>query len=210
MTLGLAVIINMPILLTASTIIYSAPKGIDSSCDFSVTVDGQKAFVFYVAENSLRKNYLPGADTTPIGEEKKTTKSARESWVSFETENKALIKLTQLADSLPLENVLLIDQLGNAIKYKVEDKTLSFTASVGNKYVLILNHDLSRRLTIFAEAPEQDVPDMNGVNTFLIQPGTPRASYENTLKNTLYFAPGLHELGVSVRPTHLDSCFLMA
>ena len=195
LALGIAVILNAPILLAASTKIYSAPKGIDCSGDFSVTVDGQKAFVFYVAENSFRKNYLPGADTTPIGEEKKTTKSARESWVSFETESKALIKLTQLADSLPLKNVLLIDQRGNSVDYKVKDKTISFTASVDNKYVLILNHDLSRRLTIFAETPEQDVPDMYSVNTFLIQPGTPRASYENTLKNTLYFAPGLHELG---------------
>lgn len=195
MALGAAVIINMPTLSTSSTKIYSAPKGIASSRDFSVTVDGQKAFVFYVAENSLRKNYLPGADITPIGKDLKPKKTARESWVSFETDTRALIKIAQLADSLPLKNVLLIDQLGNTVDYKMEDKTLSFTASVGNKYVLILNKDLSRRLTIFAEAPEQDVPDMRGADTFLIQPGTPRADYEKTSKNTLYFAPGLHEMG---------------
>jgi len=36
---------------------------------------------------------------------------------------------------------------------------------------------------------------MKGADTFVIQPGTPRADYEKTEKKTLYFAPGLHELG---------------
>ncbi|MEI8098615.1 MAG: hypothetical protein WCG74_07255 [Sediminibacterium sp.] len=175
--------------------IYSAPKGIYSSGDFSVSVDGQQAFVFFMAENGLRKNYLPGADITPLGEEKKIARFTRESWVSFETDTKALIKLDQLSDSLPLKNVLLIDQFGNAVDHKMEGKTISFTAAAGNKYVLILNKDLSRRLTIFAELPEQDVPNMYGANTFLIQPSTPRAEYEKTSKKTLYFTPGLHEMG---------------
>ncbi|KAB1154017.1 glycoside hydrolase family protein [Flavobacterium luteum] len=175
--------------------IYSAPKGIDSSIDFSVTVDGQMAFVFFMAENKFRKNYLPGANTTPLGEEKKTIKYARESWVSFEKETTALIRITQIEDSLSLNDLLLIDQKGNKVDFKIEDKTISFTAEMGSKYVLILNKDLSRRLTIFAEAPEVDIPDKNGVNTFLILPGTPRAEYEKTTKSTLYFAPGLHEMG---------------
>lgn len=175
--------------------IYSAPKGIDSSIDFSVTIDGQKAFVFFMAENKFRKNYLPGADTTPLGEEKKAIKYARESWVSFEKGTNSLIQIAQLEDGLPLNDVLLIDQKGNKVDFKLEDKTISFTASMGNKYVLILNKDLSRRLTIFAEAPEVDVPDKNSSITFLIQPGTPRTEYEKTTKKTLYFAPGLHEMG---------------
>lgn len=175
--------------------IYSAPNGIDSSSDFYVTVDAQNAFVFFMAENKYRKNYLPGADTTPIGEEKKAIKYARESWVSFEKGTNALIQITQLEDGLPLNDLLLMDQKGNKVDFKMEDKTISFTATVGNKYVFILNKDLSRRLTIFAEAPEMDVPEKNGANTFLIQPGTPRTEYEKTTKKTLYFASGLHEMG---------------
>ena len=94
-----------------------------------------------------------------------------------------------------MENVLLIDELGNAVEHKMMRKTISFTAVAGHKYVLILNNDLSRRLTIFAETPETDVPDIKGADTFLIRPGTARADYENTAKKTLYFAPGLHEMG---------------
>lgn len=191
----------------AATKIYSAPEGVDRSADFAVAVDGKEAFVFYVAENKLRKTYLPGADITVVGEQKiivrnevddpskKVIRKARESWVSFETGESALIRVGQLADPLPLENVLLIDERGNEIQHKIEGVTLSFTAAAGHKYVLILNRDLSRRLTIFAETPEQDVPDMKGADTFLIQPGTPRADYEKTTKKTLYFAPGLHEMG---------------
>lgn len=175
--------------------IYAAPNGVDSSSDFSVTVNGKEAFVFFVAENSFKKNYLPGADKTPLVKNEKQKKSARESWVSFETDDNAIIKISQLADSLPLKNIVLIDQKGNSIDHKIENKSILFKASAGNKYVLILNNDFSRRLTIFAELPEKDAPDINGADTFLILPTTLRTAYEKTSKKTLYFAPGLHEMG---------------
>ncbi|MEI7851954.1 MAG: hypothetical protein WCH86_08985, partial [Kiritimatiellales bacterium] len=193
--LSLAGVLMFSASVQAATKIYSAPKGVDCSADFAVAVDGKEAFVFYVAENGLRKNYLPGADRTPIGKKAKIRESARESWVSFETDKSALISVGQLADALPLKNVLLIDDLGNVVEHKIDGAKLSFTAAAGRKYVLILNKDLSRRLTIFAETPEQDAPDMKGADTFVIQPGTPRADYEKTTKKTLYFAPGLHEMG---------------
>ncbi len=197
MTLGTAWIMGFPMTSSAAVKIYSAPQDIGHSADFTVTVDGQKAFVFYVSENKFRKNYLPAADITPLGEKTKPKTVARESWVSFETDTSALISVSQLADVLPLSEVLLIDQLGNAVEHTVDGTNLSFTATSGNKYVLILNKDLSRRLTIFAEVPEQEVPDIKGPDTFVIQPGTARADYEKTAKNTLFFAPGLHEMGDS-------------
>jgi hypothetical protein len=199
MALGLALGMAAPGVSSAAVKIYSAPKGIEESGDFAVTVDGQKAFVFYVAENGLRKSFLPGADMAAPGEDesppKAARKTARESWVSFEAAASAPISIAQLAGAVPLKNVLLIDPLGKPVAHTVDGTKLSFTAVAGNKYVLILNQELSRRLTIFAEKPEQDVPDMNGPDTFLIQPGTPRADYEKTEKKTLYFSPGLHELG---------------
>jgi hypothetical protein len=209
LALGLALSVTAPVDSSAAVKLYSAPAGVDGSGDFYVNVDGRDAFVFYVAENGLRKKYLPGADTTKLKEPKivirnqgddpikKESRKARESWVSFETDGSAPVSIAQLADKLPLENLLLIDGLGNAVKHEIDGGKISFTATPGNKYLLVLNRDLSRRLTIFAETPEQDVPDKNGPDTFLIQPGTPRASYERTTKNTLFFAPGLHELGNS-------------
>ncbi len=179
--LGIALIMGTPITSYAAVKIYSAPEGIEGSGDFAVTVGGQTAFVFSVAENGQRKNFLPGAERMASGEDenekKAARKSARESWVSFETSASAPISIAQLAGAEPLENVLLIDQLGQPVPHTVEGANLSFTAVAGNKYVLILNQDLSRRLTFFAEKPEQDVPDMNGPDTFIIQPGTPRADY---------------------------------
>ncbi len=198
-TLAAALIMVVPITSSAAVKIYSAPEGIEASGDFAVSVGGQNAFVFSVAENGLRKSFLPAAERMALGEDenekKAAVKSARESWVSFETAASAPISIAQLAGAEPLENVLLIDQLGQPVPHTVAGTDLSFTAVAGNKYVLILNADLSRRLTIFAEKPEQDVPDMNGPDTFVIQPGTPRADYEKTAKKTLYFAPGLHEMG---------------
>ena len=180
--------------------IYSAPESIERSGDFAVSIDRQEAFVFYVAENGQRKTFLPGAEVMQPGEDEKPGKAARnvtarESWVSFESEQSALVSIGQIGAPLPMKDVLLVDQLGRSVEHKIEGTKLFFTASKGNKYVLILNNDLSRRLTIFAEAPEQDVPEMKGSDTFLIQPGTPRSDYEKTAKKTLYFAPGLHELG---------------
>ena len=206
--LGLVTAILLCASAQAAVKLYSAPQGIDASGDFAVSVDGQKAFVFYMAENRLRTTYLPGADTTQLKEPKivirnqseddpvkKESRKARESWVSFESDGLAPVSIGQLGEGLPLKNVLLIDAQGNAVAHELTGGEISFTATPGNKYLLVLNRDLSRRLTIFAETPERDVPDKNGPDTFLIQPGTPRASYEGTTKNTLFFAPGLHELG---------------
>lgn len=207
LTLGCAIMMSAPITCCAAVKIYSAPAGVDGSGDFAVSIDGQDAFVFYMAENTLSKKFLPGADTTKLKEPKvvirnqgddpvkKESRKARESWVSFETDGSTPVSIGQLADKLPLENLLLIDGLGNAVKHDIDGGKISFTATPGTKYLLVLNRDLSRRLTIFAENPEQDVPDKNGPDTFLIQPGTSRASYEGTTKNTLFFAPGLHEMG---------------
>lgn len=207
LTLGCAIIMSAPITCCAAVKIFSAPVGVDRSSDFAVSVEGQDAFVFFVAENALRKKFLPGGDATKIKEPKSvvrnqrkvsTTKesvNARESWVSFESDESAPVSIGQLADALPLKDVLLIDGLGKAVKHEIGGGKISFTASPGNKYLLVLNRDLSRRLSIFAETPEQDVPEKDGSDTFLIQPETPRASYEKTTKNTLYFAPGLHEMG---------------
>ena len=108
--LGIALIVCAPITSSAAVKIYSAPQGIEASGDFAVTVDGQKAFVFSLAENGLRKGFLPGAERMAPGEdenEKKTAaKSASESWVSFETAATALITIAQLAGAESLKNVL--------------------------------------------------------------------------------------------------------
>lgn len=207
MTLGLILSVIAPAASFAASTAYSAPAGVDQSSDFAVTVDGQKAFVFYVAENAARKHYLPGADITRVGEQKvivryevhdpgsKVIRKARESWVSFETEGSARISVGQLSDPLPLQDVLLIDERGIPVNHEVDGNNIAFAATAGHKYLLVLNGDLSRRLTIFAEQPERDVPDPRAADTFLIQPGTPRAAYEMTTKKTLYFAPGLHDMG---------------
>ncbi|MEI6397988.1 MAG: hypothetical protein WCO71_04375, partial [Pseudomonadota bacterium] len=65
-TLGVTLIMGAPITSSAAVKIYSAPAGVDGSGDFSVNIDGREAFVFYMAENGLRKKYLPGADTTKL------------------------------------------------------------------------------------------------------------------------------------------------
>lgn len=136
---------EIPLQSAAETEVYGAPEGVDCSSDFAVTIDGQEAFVFYVSENGLRNNYLPGADITIVrvgkivvrntvsDPSKVVIKKARESWVSFETEKSTLIRVGQLADPLPMENVLLIDELGNAVKYEIDGKQISFTATAGHK-----------------------------------------------------------------------------
>jgi hypothetical protein len=191
---------------TAATKLYSAPASVDRSPDFAVTVDGQEAFVFYVADNQYRRTYLPGADTTSGGQEREVVRNpdeekkkpavhTRESWVSFETGKSVSLRIRPLAAPQALTDLLLIDERGTAIEQGLDGSTITFTATAGHKYLLILNRDFSRRLTVFAEIPEQDVPDMNAAGTFVIRPGTPRADYENTTKETLYFTAGLHEMG---------------
>ncbi|WP_026777284.1 hypothetical protein [Polaribacter sp. Hel_I_88] len=175
--------------------IYKAPLGVDSSSDFAVTVNGEEAFVFYVSENGLRKKYLPGADITPVGKKAKVKKTARESWVSFETTNNTKISVSQLGDVTSLENIMIVDELANPIQFDISEGKITFSASAGHKYLLFLNNDLSKRLTIFAELPEDDIPNINGIDTFVITPETKRVDYENTSKKTLYFVPGLHEMG---------------
>ena len=73
--LATALVMGFPMTSSAAVKMYSAPQGIEASTDFAVTVDGQKAFVFYVAENSLRKTFLPGAEVTASEEDEAPKKA---------------------------------------------------------------------------------------------------------------------------------------
>ena len=197
----------MPLLSSAEATIYSAPEGIDHSSEFAVKVDGEEAFVFFMSENRYREHYLPAGDVDFRGEEKVIvrnvvhdlsqldTSKSRESWVSFEAEKPVRIEVMPLDPVQSPEEIMLIDQQGTMIEHTRSGDRIAFTAQAGHKYLLVLNQDLSSRLTIFAEHPETDVPNIQDVDTFLIEPGTPRADYETTTRKTLYFAPGLHEIG---------------
>ncbi|MBT8046070.1 MAG: hypothetical protein KJN67_02775, partial [Pontiella sp.] len=144
-TLAMILTTGAPVISFGAAKIYSAPAGIDQSSDFAVHVDGQKAFVFFMSLNEHRENYLPAADVEFLGEKKvivrnvvhdlgkKVIKKARESWVSFETDQPVKITVGQLADSLPLDQVMLIDELGNAVEHVIRGDKISFAATAGHK-----------------------------------------------------------------------------
>ena len=81
--------------------LYSAPKQVEASGDFSATVNGKEAFVFYTTNSTLQNRYMPGADIGSGAMQK--IKSMRHSWVSFATKGKVKIAVKPLREFETIE-----------------------------------------------------------------------------------------------------------
>lgn len=172
------------------TLVYSAPKEILPSTDFTAKVNGKNAYVFYSAGNDYRDDFVPGG-MNPW----KTKYITRDSWISLESVGIPEVTVKRKNSDNPISEVYLVNDLGNEVKHTVNnvENSVSFNVVPGRKYYLAINREYDVRFLLFAEKPEKDAPDPDAADTLVISPGTNRQEYENSNRKILYFAPGLHD-----------------
>ena len=137
--------------------IYEGPKTMESSQTASVRVNGYDLFVYDVMvnhEHIWNANTLPSS--TPM------TYFDFEGTVSLEIRMPGLEQEVQSAEVLP----------GSAgIVPSVTDGTVRFTVSEPGQYTVVFNGNVNKALHIFANPPEENVPDRDDPKVYYIGPG---------------------------------------
>ena len=138
-------------------IIYEGPKTMTSSETVQVSVNGYELFVYDVMVNHKHiwdANVQP--TTTPM--------------TYFDFEGKARIEIT--APGLPekVESVT-VQPYSLGIEPEVKDGTVRFLITEPGQYTVVFNGNVNKALHIFANPPENDIPDPDDPDVFWIGPG---------------------------------------
>lgn len=96
-------------------------------------------------------------------------------------------------------NEAVLRPLSRAIPITVEDREIRFQLQEPGNFSLEINGDRFHNLHIFANPMETDIPNKSDSNVVYVTPGThvPADLYVPLCqpgKDTLYFAPGLHQI----------------
>ncbi len=85
------------------------------------------------------------------------------------------------------------------IQVVIEGNQLSFNLDKPEKLALVINNDYLNPLFLFADAPEQAIPDKNRIGTLVVKPGDDMVKVKGKVKkaSVVYFEPGIHNIGVA-------------
>jgi hypothetical protein len=168
---------------TATT--YPTPPGIEPSEHYSVKVNGQETFV-----------YITKAKVPPVNWYLDQFTSGSVSFTMFSfTDGPITVEVTNLSGE-QIENVV-IRPLNKKIQSSFEGTKVKFTL-VSAAYVSVeINRQTTRRLFIFADEPERDVPNPQDPAVIYFKPGVYRIgkNYDVPEGKTLYIAGGAYLKG---------------
>lgn len=151
--------------------VYPAPKDIEPSEKFRVSVNHQPSFV-YVAPVYFELN---NPDRT-------------NAFTQFDFSGKVKVKV--LVKGTPVTSVRIRPSL-SAIKYQLKGNCISFELDAPKKLSIEINGNIDDNLVIFANGPEINIPSVKDKNAAVFHSG----KIDLTLlrdKDVLYFGPGIH------------------
>ena len=194
--------------------VYSAPGGIKKSQNFSVDVSqngtSKSSFVYYSspldndADNAkaIQSQVIRGINSNPVlrdfyfgGKEKRMDTQQSCSYTCFSFSGEVQVKVTG-KESI---NSFKILPSSAGIEGKIEGNTLFFSLENPQKLGIVLNNDYLNPLFLFADAPEQGVPDKNAIGTLIIKEGDNCDDLTEKVKkaSVVWFEPGVHHIGVA-------------
>jgi hypothetical protein len=194
--------------------VYPAPKGIKASANFSVKIfqngNAKNSFVYYStpldndAANAekIRNEVIKGINANQVlsdfyagGKQLPLDKEQSCSYTCFSFSGKIEVKVTG-KESI---NSFKILPSSARIQGTVEGETLTFTLEKPQKLGIVLNGDYLNPLFLFADAPEQGVPDKNAPGTLVINEGDDCKNISEKLQqaSVVWFEPGVHNIGIS-------------
>lgn len=152
-TAGLASAEQEKTLLT----IYEGPKTMESSRTASVSVNGYELFVYDVMVNH---EHIWNANTQPS--------STPMTYFDFNGKARIEIRMTGLEQEVVSAEVL---PTAAGIVPEIREGIICFTVSEPGQYTVIFNGSVNKALHIFANPPEENVPDPEDPKVYYIGPG---------------------------------------
>lgn len=137
--------------------LYEGPKTMESSRTASVRVNGYELFVYDVMvnhEHIWNANTLPSS--TPM--------------TYFDFSGKARIEVRMPGLENDVESAVVLPGAAGIIP-EVEAGVVRFELTEPGQYTVIFNGDVNKALHLFANPPEENVPDKDDPNVYYIGPG---------------------------------------
>ena len=137
--------------------IYEGPKTMESSKTASVRVNGYELFVYDVMVNH---EHIWNANTQPS--------STPMTYFDFNGTVRLEIRMPGLEQEVKTAQVL---PSAAGIIPEVADGVVRFSVTEAGQYTVIFNENVNKALHIFANPPEENVPDKDDPNVYYIGPG---------------------------------------
>ena len=173
----------------ASLDVYPSPSGTPPSADYSATVGGFPAFVYFTSRQ-LMQPVAPG-DNVP------TLNGRNTSFLGFATSGPVTVEVTVTSSALvsaaqlyPLRAASLLPPLS------VVGKVITVQLDGPRQVCIVVNGVTDAPLCIFADPPETYVPSPDSPGVIFFGPGTVDAGIISVgAGQTVYLAPGAHVFG---------------
>ncbi len=164
---------------SAIVTVYPQPEGIEASEHYSVTVNDLESFCYMTRRNGRIKDDPQTA-----------------SFTSFAFEGDPVTVKVSVLDDYAIEDVI-IRPTDLGIKATVEDNEIIFDMEEPAYISVEINGDTTHKCFIFADPPEEDVPDPDDETVWYFGPGVYDIGHVGVPegKNTLYIAGGAYVKG---------------
>ena len=137
--------------------VYEGPKTMSSSSAASVSVNGYELFVYDVMVNH---EHIWNANTIPS--------STPMTYFDFSGSVKIEIRMPGLEQ--PVEGAAVLPSSAGIVP-EVKDGTVTFSVTEPGQYTVVFNNNVNKALHIFANPPEENVPDRDDPDVYYIGPG---------------------------------------
>ena len=137
--------------------IYEGPKTMESSKIAIVSVNGYELFVYDVMVNH---EHIWNANTQP----------SSTPMTYFDFSGKARIEIRMPGLEQKVESAKVLPEAAGIIP-EIKEGTVCFTVSEPGQYTVVFNNSVNKALHIFANPPEENVPDPEDPDVFYIGPG---------------------------------------
>ncbi|MDR3193820.1 MAG: endo-polygalacturonase [Tannerella sp.] len=166
--------------------IAKAPEGETLSRDFEVTVNRQPAPVYNARVCPVERELRDRAMDDKVNSALYYDTAA---FACFEMEGTVSVRVTACREKI--RSVKILPSSAGISATAVDDRTVSFTMDRPRYLTVEINGDIFHSLHLFADAPEEDVPDREAEGVFFFGPGVHEISHlEVTDNQTLYISAG--------------------
>ena len=175
--------------------IYEGPKTMQSSRTAAVSVNGYELFVYDVMVNH---EHIWNASTQP----------SSTPMTYFDFSGKARIEVRMPGLETEVDSAKVLPEKAGIVP-EVQDGTVRFTVSEPGQYTVVFNDNVNKALHIFANPPEENVPDPEDPNVFYIGPGEwVMDAIVLDDNQTLYISGGavVHTVVSAVNADHVRIC----
>jgi hypothetical protein len=195
--------------------VYTAPLGVRTSEKFSVNVSqngiNQQSFVYYSTPwdndehnaSEIRTGVIKGINSNEKlrefyfkGNVADINMQQSVAWTCFSFSG--TIKIAIKFKPGNINEFKVLPTAAGIQGFIVNNDILELVINKPEKLAIVINGDYLNPLFLFADAPEVGVPDKNTRGTLVIKPGDnlSRVKKKASTSHTLYFEPGVHNIGV--------------